>query len=173
MKKSTAALGSVAWFFLAPGIVAIIFPWLITGWQFDNDVPDLLRIAGVAMASTALATLIHAFGRFVAEGHGTPAPVAPPVHLVIGGPYRYVRNPMYLAVFSIIFGQALIFGNCGLLWYGALVICASVIFVHGVEEPILRNQFGDEFDRYRHNVRAWLPRPRPWYAQPSNPETHR
>jgi protein-S-isoprenylcysteine O-methyltransferase Ste14 len=111
---------------------------------------------------TGTAVLLHAFGRFVREGLGTPAPVAPTEHLVVGGLYRYVRNPMYLAVVATIVGQALALGRFGLLWYAAAVFVAVAVFVHGYEEPTLSRQFGDEYARYREEVRRWLPTwPRP------------
>jgi Phospholipid methyltransferase len=74
------------------------------------------------------------------EGLGTPAPIAPIRRLVVGGPYRYVRNPMYLAVTAVIVGQALAFGQLWLLLYAAAVGAAMAAFAHGYEEPTLRRQ---------------------------------
>ncbi|RAS67188.1 phospholipid methyltransferase [Lentzea atacamensis] len=80
-----------------------MIPWLLTHWRMEPFwLP--LRILGVAVLVLALAVLISAFARFVTEGFGTPAPVAPPDRLVVGGLYRLVRNPMYLAVLSLIPG---------------------------------------------------------------------
>jgi protein-S-isoprenylcysteine O-methyltransferase Ste14 len=108
------------------------------------------------------AVLVHAFTRFVVEGLGTPAPVAPTAHLVVSGLYRYVRNPMYVAVVAVIAGQALLLWEPVLLTYAAVVGLAFVLFVLGYEQPTLRRQFGASYDAYRRAVPAWWPRLRPW-----------
>ena len=95
--------------------------------------------------------LLHAFARFVVEGVGTPAPVAPTERLVVGGLYRYVRNPMYVAVATAILGQALLLGRPVLLAYAALFMTVVAAFVRLYEEPTLARQFGDEYAAYR----AW------------------
>ncbi|HEX6021041.1 MAG TPA: methyltransferase, partial [Solirubrobacter sp.] len=110
MKRSAAALGSSLFFALAPGVVAGVIPWWITGWEFE-PVWWPLRAAGAVVTAAAAAVLVHAFARFVREGIGTPAPVAPTQHLVVGGLYRYVRNPMYVAVVAAVVGQAALFGQ--------------------------------------------------------------
>ena len=96
--------------------------------------------------------------RFVVEGLGTPAPVAPTEKLVVGGLYRYVRNPMYLAVAATIVGQALVLGRPVLFLYAAVFGAVVWAFVHWYEEPTLRRQFGDEYDAYRREVPGWWPR---------------
>jgi protein-S-isoprenylcysteine O-methyltransferase Ste14 len=106
--------------------------------------------------------LIRAFVRFVMEGLGTPAPIAAPDRLVIGGVYRYVRNPMYVAVVAAIVGQALLFGQLGLLIYAVAVWLLVAAFVHLYEEPTLTRRFGADYEAYRRAVPAWWPRLRPW-----------
>jgi protein-S-isoprenylcysteine O-methyltransferase Ste14 len=108
--------------------------------------------------------LVQSFVRFVSEGGGTPAPVAPTEQLVVGGYYRYVRNPMYLAVIAVVLGQALLFGQPLLFVYTAAVAAAVVSFAHWYEEPALRRRFGEQYDRYRRAVPGWVPRRRPWQA---------
>jgi protein-S-isoprenylcysteine O-methyltransferase Ste14 len=81
----------------------------------------VLRLAGGALLSLGATALLDSFGRFAIQGIGTPAPVFPTRHLVITGLYRYVRNPMYVAVVSAILGQGLILGNIQLLEYGGVV----------------------------------------------------
>jgi protein-S-isoprenylcysteine O-methyltransferase Ste14 len=105
---------------------------------------------------------MHAFARFVLEGVGTPAPVAPTEHLVVGGLYRYVRNPMYIAVAVTIAGQALILGRPALLLYAVLFGAIVYSFVRFYEEPTLRRTFGPDYDAYRRAVPGWRPRRRPW-----------
>lgn len=159
-RRSVSALGSLLFLLVAPGTVAGWVPWRISGWRLQ---PPLLggsgsRIVGAALIILGLLVLIESFARFALVGRGTPAPVVPPQRLVVSGLYRHVRNPMYLAVVSIILGQALLFGSRALVWYGALVWLAFHGFVMAYEEPTLRNRYGEEYERYRANVRRWWPR---------------
>ena len=132
-----------------------------------------LRLAGVGLIAAGVVALVHAFVRFVQEGIGTPAPIAPTRYLVVGGLYRYVRNPMYLAVTAIIVGQALVLGRAGLLLYAVAVAGAMAAFAHGYEEPVLRRQFGAQYEAYRRAVPAWWPRRHPWQpGQPTSPTRH-
>jgi protein-S-isoprenylcysteine O-methyltransferase Ste14 len=119
----------------------------------------VLLVAGAAV-------LVHAFGRFVVEGFGTPAPLAPPEHLVVGGLYRYVRNPMYVAVIAAILGQSLLLWRPVLAGYAVVVTVAVVSFVLGYEQPTLARQFGTEYAAYRRNVPGWWPRLTPWHQSP-------
>src|SRR6478736_5379127 len=136
-----AALGSLVFFLLAPGIVAGVVPWLISRWQADADVPLVLRAVGVALVAAGLVVVVVAFAQFVLEGRGTPAPIAPTERLVVGGLYRWVRNPMYLAVASIIAGQAVILASRGILVW--LVVFGVTVwsFVTWYEEPTLRRRY--------------------------------
>jgi len=164
MGRVRAAVGSVVFFVLAPGVVAGVVPWWLTGWR-ARALPAWwlpLRVAGVVLVVAGAGVLVHAFARFVAEGLGTPAPVAPTRELVVGGLYRYVRNPMYLAVLAAIVGQALVLGQLVLLPYAAVVAAAFVAFVHGYEEPTLAWQFGARYLAYRQAVPGWWPRRHPW-----------
>jgi protein-S-isoprenylcysteine O-methyltransferase Ste14 len=102
--------------------------------------------------------LLHAFARFVSEGRGTPAPVAPTTKLVVGGLYRWVRNPMYLAVGAIIAGQALLLGRWILAVYLVGFAAVVVTFVRAYEEPRLRAQYGGEYEAYCRAVPGWWPR---------------
>ena len=119
---------------LVPGTVAGLIPWLLTGWEAHDTWPPL-RIVGVFLIVAGAGVLLHAFLRFVVEGIGTPAPVAPTQHLVVGGLYRYVRNPMYLAVAATIVGQALALGQPVLLAYAAVFAVVVYVFVRLYEEP--------------------------------------
>jgi protein-S-isoprenylcysteine O-methyltransferase Ste14 len=161
LSRLRAALGSLAFLVVAPGVVAGLIPWWLTGWD-AHSFPWPLRIVGLVLIVAGVVALLHAFVRFVVEGLGTPAPVAPTEHLVVGGLYRYVRNPMYLAVGAIIVGQALLFGRPVLLVYAAIFAAAVAAFVHWYEEPTLSRQFGAEYDIYKRAVPAWLPRLTPW-----------
>jgi protein-S-isoprenylcysteine O-methyltransferase Ste14 len=159
--RARAAAGSLVFLLIAPGVAAGLIPWLLTGWD-STDPPLALQIAGIALIAAGAAVLVSAFARFVIEGIGTPAPVAPPEHLVVGGFYRYVRNPMYVAVTATIVGQAALLGLAELLLYAAAFMAAVAAFVYGYEQPTLTKRFGAEYDEYRRNVPAWWPRLRPW-----------
>ena len=159
-----AWLGTLAFLVVTPGVVAGLIPALITGWRIPWEGgwgSPVAVVAGVVVLSGVL-VLLDAFVRF-ARADGTPAPTA---HLVVVGPYRYVRNPMYLAVLAIILGQALLFGSVGTLVYGVVVLLAVVLFVLGYEQPTLELEYGDEYREYLRNVRGWLPRLRPWSQAP-------
>jgi protein-S-isoprenylcysteine O-methyltransferase Ste14 len=121
-----------------------------------------LRVAGGMVLAVSVVVLVQAFVRFVVEGAGTPAPVAPTQRLVAGGLYRYVRNPMYLAVVATIVGQALVLGQPVLLGYAVAAGGVMAAFVHGYEEPTLAHQFGAQYEAYRRAVPAWWPRRHPW-----------
>lgn len=165
MRRSYAAVGSSVFFALAPGVVAGLVPWWLTGWQVGQPpYPVPFRVLGVIVLAASAAVLVHAFARFVVEGAGTPAPIAPPEHLVVGGLYRYVRNPMYLAVLAAILGQAFTLGQPSLFWYAASVAVAFVAFVYGYEQPTLARTFGAEYEAYRRAVPGWVPRLRPWHS---------
>lgn len=161
--KGTAAAGSVLFFLCAPGIVAGVIPWLLADrYRLPfSSWPGAVALAAVLIAA-GLAVLIHAFLRFVAEGSGTPAPVAPTERLVVGGIYRHVRNPMYLAVLAIIAGQALLFEAGPVAIYAVIVAATVATFVRLYEEPTLARRYGASYEAYRRNVPGWLPRLTPW-----------
>ena len=158
MRRPAAALGSATFLALAPGVVAGLVPWLLTGWEVESRLSPALRVGGAALVVAGAAVLLTAFARFVLEGAGTPAPVAPTDTLVVGGLYRHVRNPMYLAVLACIGGQALLLGSFGLVLYGAVVAAAFVTFVRLYEEPTLARRYGAQYAAYRRAVPGWWPR---------------
>jgi protein-S-isoprenylcysteine O-methyltransferase Ste14 len=171
-RRMVAAAGTSLFLALAPGIVAGLIPWWLTGWKTGASLPYALplRMLGAAMIVAGAAVLLHAFARFVIEGLGTPAPAAPTERLVVGGLYRYVRNPMYLAVTAVIAGQALLLNRpLLLLLYAAAITLLTAAFVRCYEEPTLRRQFGAGYDVYRRAVPAWLPRRRPWRGETRGP----
>ena len=161
MSRARAAAGSLVFLALAPGVVAGVVPWLLTRWD-STDPPLGAQVAGGALIAAGALVLLSAFARFVLEGIGTPAPVAPTEHLVVGGLYRHVRNPMYVAVAATIIGQAALLGRPALLLYALAFMAVVAAFVHGYEQPVLSERFGAEYEEYRCNVPAWCPRLRPW-----------
>ena len=155
-----AAWGSALFFLIAPGVVAGVVPWAITRYTDPAELP--VALFGLVIGALGLAALVACFVQFVREGRGTPAPVAPTEKLVVGGLYRWVRNPMYLAVGTIILGQAVAFASVGVLvWFGVFAV-AVVSFVTAYEQPTLRRTYGASYDAYCRAVPAWWPRLTPW-----------
>jgi protein-S-isoprenylcysteine O-methyltransferase Ste14 len=164
---TTAAVGSAVFFLAAPGVVAGFVPWLISGWDVRWPMAPFAVVVmalGGAILAVAVVVLVRNFVRFVFEGRGTPSPVLQTERLVVGGDYRFMRNPMYLGVISAILGQAMIFGSLALLVYALAVWAVMATFVRWYEEPLLLNRYGEEYECYRRGVRAWVPRVRPWQA---------
>lgn len=166
MRTFSAIAGSAVFLVVAPGVVAGLMPWLLTDHyrKPQANVPGFVA-TGSILVIVAAAILLHAFARFALEGLGTPAPVAPTEKLVVGGIYRHVRNPMYVAVLAIILGQVLIFSSWPVLLYGLIAAAAMVSFVKLYEEPTLAQRYGEEYEAYRRAVPGWLPRLTPWRGQ--------
>jgi protein-S-isoprenylcysteine O-methyltransferase Ste14 len=160
--KATA--GSLLFLVVGPGVVAGVIPWVLTRWESGDLLGTrlVIRACGGVLLVAGVVVLLDAFARFVREGRGTPAPLAPTERLVVGGTYRYVRNPMYLAVGAAIVGQALLLGRVVLLAYAALFFVAVAAFVHGYEEPTLARRYGAKYEAYRRAVPGWWPRREPW-----------
>jgi protein-S-isoprenylcysteine O-methyltransferase Ste14 len=167
MSQIEAYLGSAAFFFIAPGTIAGLIPWLITRWRMGEGAATGSAIAGGVLIAAGLVALIECFVRFARTGGGTPAPVAPTQRLVVTGLYRFVRNPMYVAVLLLIFGQMLLFANAALLAYGVAVWMGFHVFVVFFEEQRLQRKFPEEYPEYVANVPRWMPRLTPWRAAPA------
>ena len=166
MSKAMAVIGSALFFVIAPLVLAGFVPWWVTQWEFRPAFfgVDLTRILGGILIIVGTPGVVDSFARFALEGLGTPAPIAPPQNLVVTGLYRYVRNPIYIALVAVIFGQALLFGDWRLLWYGGLLWLFFHVWVVMIEEPPLRQTFGMEYEIFRSNVPRWIPRLTPWRA---------
>lgn len=162
MNRTEALIGSAAFFVLAPGTVAGLVPWLITRWRFGEGATANVSVAGALVIALALALLIECFLRFAIKGSGTPAPVAPTNRLIVTGAYARVRNPMYVAVTGLIFGQALLFASAALVAYAIAVWLTFLMFVVYYEEPRLRRDYPEDYPAYFENVPRWRPRFRPW-----------
>jgi protein-S-isoprenylcysteine O-methyltransferase Ste14 len=168
IRKALAIIGSAVFLVIAPGFVAGLVPFWISRWHVEAPFLGLplFRFAGGMLLTLGSLGLLDSFVRFALQGVGTPAPVFPTRHLVVTGLYRYLRNPMYVAVVSTILGQGLILGNVTLLKYGGLVWLLFHLFVLGYEEPTLRATFGSEYKLFRTEVPRWIPRFTPWRGHP-------
>ena len=139
------------WFWLLPGWLGFqVEAARSQPWRWLAAVPSVL---GFAVA----ARCVWDFGR---TGHGTPAPIAPPKHLVGVGFYRYVRNPMYVGFICGWIGLWVVFGwwNWTAIAAAAAVVLGVMAFVRFYEEPTLRRMFGAEYEEYCRNVPRWIPR---------------
>jgi protein-S-isoprenylcysteine O-methyltransferase Ste14 len=139
----------------------VLFPWLITHFQTGTPLwPLAVRALGVALIVLGVLVNVATFVRFPVEGIGTPFPTNPPSSrkVMAGGPYRYVRNPMYVSYFVAIIGEALLLSRPVLFIYLLVVVAFVVGFVHWWEEPTMTKRFGAEYEAYRKQVPGWWPR---------------
>jgi protein-S-isoprenylcysteine O-methyltransferase Ste14 len=163
MRRSSAIFGSFIFLLIAPGVVAGLIPWWITRWRFEPPFFQVgTRALGALLIAAGTPAVLDSFARFALQGLGTPSPIAPTRHLVVTGLYGYVRNPMYVGVAAVVFGQALLFGSIRLLEYGLIITIAFHLFVILYEEPKLLCTFGDEYREFREHVPRWIPRLHPW-----------
>jgi len=118
----------------------------------------LAQIAGVVVGASGAVLALWCIVTFTVIGRGTPAPFDPPRRLVVVGPYRLVRNPMYIGAGLALAGAALFYESWALLGYGAVFALVMHLFVVVYEEPTLRATFGADYVRYCERVRRWWPR---------------
>ncbi len=152
------AVRSIAWAVLLPGFFAGYVPWRYFGLAAVRvslrDPMHVLGLLGIGLGAGLLAVCIWEFAR---SGRGTLSPLDPPRQLVVRGLYRYVRNPMYLSVTTLVLGEVLMTRSTGLLTYWVIWFGVVNLFVVGYEEPALRRQFGVSYERYTRTVGRWIP----------------
>src|SRR6266699_2025257 len=152
-------LRSIFFTFLQPGTVAVLIPyWLISSRGASFSARQPLRYAGLPLVAIGAAGLLWCIWDFFAAGRGTISPIDPPRHLVVRGLYRYVRNPMYVAVVMILLGEAIFFWSMPVLIEAGIFIVLANLFVIFYEERVLGKQFGKSYDEYRQAVGRWIPR---------------
>jgi len=159
----TAAIASI----IVGGAFFALWFWLLPSWLgFRVAMTGATRWRWIAALPSVLgfAVALRCMWDFGWSGHGTPAPIAPPKKLVITGPYRYVRNPMYLGFFTGWIGLWVVFGRTNWLAMAiaVAVVLGTALFVRLYEEPTLRRTFGAKYEEYCRNVHRWVPRLRPW-----------
>jgi protein-S-isoprenylcysteine O-methyltransferase Ste14 len=153
------ALRSIFWTIVFPGLFAGYLPWRF--FELRSVVVDVripLHWIGLLLICLGTGLLGVCVFEFARRGRGTLSPVDPPRVLVVRGLYRYVRNPMYLSVTLIVWGEILLTRSAGMLGYWIVWFTAANLFVRGYEEPALRRQFGADYDRYAAKVGRWFPR---------------
>ena len=161
MTQKMALIKTAFFALLGPGTVTVLVPYLLAREDivaFDGAL-SAAHLAGAVLAFCGALLGLWSAGLFATVGKGTPAPIDPPKDLVAVGAYRFVRNPMYVGVASILLGEALFFKSWNLLAYALVVIAAFIAFVHLYEEPVLRRKFGKAYEDYCRQVGRWLPKP--------------
>jgi protein-S-isoprenylcysteine O-methyltransferase Ste14 len=142
------------------GLVLVFLPARVLAWS-GIAAPRVLgpaQAVGMALAALGGALALWCILAFAVIGRGTPAPFDPPRRLVVRGPYRFVRNPMYLGAGTALLGAAIVYGSVALASYAGAFLLLMHAFVIGYEEPTLRATFGTDYDRYCAEVRRWRPR---------------
>ncbi|MCD4743046.1 MAG: isoprenylcysteine carboxylmethyltransferase family protein [Desulfobacteraceae bacterium] len=143
---------------IGPGSVIVLIPYLIISFFSPPDYYKIVRLQyiGIIPFLIGLVISLRCFYDFISVGKGTPVPIDPPKKLVIIGMYRFVRNPMYIGILFLLFGEAIFFKSFVLLGYTACVYCLFQIFIIGFEEPMLKTKFGKEYEDYCKIVPRWL-----------------
>lgn len=147
----------------AAGFV-LLWAWLAVSVQpldagLPFSIPAVLRPAGMVVGLAGALLTVWCIGTFTTKGQGTPAPFDPPREFVTSGPYRYVRNPMYIGGLSVILGAGLALASPSIVVLAGVFGLSAHLFVVLYEEPALNRRFGASYTRYKASINRWLPRP--------------
>jgi protein-S-isoprenylcysteine O-methyltransferase Ste14 len=154
------ALKTLIFIVIVPGTATVLGPYLVlrateASWHLELASPWALGLILIALGAAIYLWCAQDFARV---GRGTPSPTDPPRELIVRGLYRFVRNPMYIGVLSVLLGEAVLFHSWALLLYSVGFITFFHLFVVLYEEPTLRGKFGSSYERYLSTVSRWLPR---------------
>lgn len=161
---------------LSPSIILIVVPALLVGttrsidigWSLPQPFNWFSVVSGIMLCLAGLGLMIWTIRLFWEKGTGTLTPFDPTRRLVVSGPYRHVRNPMYLGVFLILYGEGILLGSTVVLAFATLVVLLPVLYVPLVEERGLEERFGGEYRTFKAHVPRWIPRLRPWDGKAEN-----
>jgi protein-S-isoprenylcysteine O-methyltransferase Ste14 len=153
------ALRNLVFTIVVPGAGGVYVPWVIISRPGSLPAPGAWYALAVIAAGVAL--YVWSVRNFAVVGRGTPGLWDAPRRVVATGPYRWVRNPIYIAALLIVAGEAWLFLSPALLLYTAALAVAFHLFVVGYEEPRLRRRFGEQYGAYRRSVSRWIPHPPP------------
>jgi protein-S-isoprenylcysteine O-methyltransferase Ste14 len=153
----------------SPALVVVIIPALLLWWDGSNigwSLPTPLNwlsvLLGILLCLSGFALLIWTISLFWTEGKGTLTPMKPTKKLVVSGPYRHVRNPMYTGVFTALYGEGILFGSPAILILATFFMLLPLFYVPLVEERGLEKRFGEEYQIYKAHVPRWIPQLSPW-----------
>ena len=160
MPRWVAAIGTAVFALIVQGGGVVLLPYAFTRWQPGTPPwPMVIRVIGVILIAVGGVVVAWAFAQFATEGAGVPIPGEPnSQRLTVAGPYRYVRNPLYVASAVAITGQALLLSRPVLLGYAAAFLAIAFFLVYWIEDPALARRFGQQFEDYRNQVPGWWPR---------------
>jgi protein-S-isoprenylcysteine O-methyltransferase Ste14 len=158
--RLAAALGTTVFALIAQGAGVVLLPYAFTRWHLGTPPwPLAIRVIGAVLIAAGGTVVTWAFAQFAAEGVGIPIPGEPnSQRLTVGGPYRYVRNPLYVGSVLAISGQALLLSRPVLLIYAGVFLAITFSLTHWLEDPALARRFGQQFEDYRNRVPGWCPR---------------
>lgn len=143
------------------GFLLVFLPGRVLSWSgiVRPENIGVAQIVGVIVGVCGAALALWCVFTFNFTGRGTPAPFDPPRRLVDVGPYRYVRNPMYIGAGLALAGAAVFYQSWALLLYCVVFVLITHLFVTVYEEPTLRKMFGESYLEYCRRTRRWIPRP--------------
>lgn len=147
---------NLAFIVVVPGLGGFWVPWRILARTRDSLIPGAWEAVPVTVAGAAL--YAWCAWNFAAVGGGTPGPWDAPSRLVATGPYRWVRNPVYIGALLVVLGESWLFLSLPLLAYAGSMAACFHLFILGYEEPALRRRFGRAYLEYRQAVPRWIPR---------------
>ncbi|HEX9710459.1 MAG TPA: isoprenylcysteine carboxylmethyltransferase family protein [Candidatus Thermoplasmatota archaeon] len=155
------AIRAVTYASIFVGFVLVFLPARVLSWAGVSGpgTIGMSQVAGAVVAAVGAGIALSCILTFAFVGKGTPAPFDPPRRLVVRGPYRLVRNPMYLGAGTALGGAALYYGSPALLAYAGLFLLVTHSFVVWYEEPTLRETFGGDYEAYCRRVGRWWPIP--------------
>src|SRR5262245_22018378 len=153
-------LRSIFFTLIQPGTVTILIPYWLLSWRPKPFLSNYssLRVLGLPLIAIGSMGLLWCIWDFFSSGRGTISPIDPPKHLVVRGLYRYVRNPMYVAVVTILLGEAIFFMSWPIFIEAGIFFFLANLFILLYEEPTLRRQFGESYDQYKQTAGRWIPR---------------
>ena len=162
---------------ILPVTVLVLVPWAILritndvcyAWACTFPLSIVRMVVAVLLIGAGLALFLWTNGLFIARGKGTLAPWDPAQTLIIEGPYRYMRNPMIAGVLLVLLGEGVLFTSIPILVWFFIFLGLNLVYLPLSEERGMRARFGEDFDLYRENVPAWIPREEPWdgFLRPS------
>ena len=153
------ALKTLIWSVFVPGSLTGLIPYLLLSSRIEFLPVTLSSFRYAGIIPILLGTLLYLWCAwdFTFVGKGTPAPFDPPKEIVVQGLYRFVRNPMYVAVILALIGEAIFFESTAILFYASIVVLVFHLWVIYYEEPTLKRKFGESFERYCQKVSRWIP----------------
>ncbi len=162
LSPMSPVLRTLVFTILVPGFWTVALPYWLLPRGARPDFRGVGAAGGLLIAASSALYLACAFWGFALRGKGTPLPMDPPKKLVVEGPYRVVRNPMYWSVFFVLLGEAVMFHSVALAELAALLFIGVNAFVLLYEERVLRRKFGAEYEEYCRRVPRWMPRILGW-----------